>query len=204
MVILSKRSRRTAGVCGGVEMSRSCPRAAAMSVTRELTRRLAIGLGLLAALVFSSGPAMAEPVTPVPARLEGRSLDGQPVSLSALRGKVVVVVFWSTACAVCRDTLPELRANHAGWRGQPFALLTVATDAARADVSKYHELLERVRPQADRIPALWRSEPGHQDSFGALPQLPAAFVIDREGRLVERYAGRIPPQAWDRVAELLP
>jgi hypothetical protein len=33
--------------------------------------------------------------------------------------------------------------------------------------------------------------------------LPAAFLLDKTGQLVEQYHGRIPPEAWDRIADLL-
>jgi glutathione peroxidase-family protein len=33
--------------------------------------------------------------------------------------------------------------------------------------------------------------------------LPSGALIDKDGRLVERYSGRIPPEAWNRIAELL-
>lgn len=155
---------------------------------------------LAAWLLGAATLAMAQAV----ARIDGRGLDGKPFDLAAQRGKVVMVVFWSTACAVCRDTLPELRANYAGWRGKPFELVVVATDPRRQDVVDYENLLERIVPTTSRFPSLWRAEPGHRDGFGVVGQLPATFVLDREGRIVERFNGRIPTEAWDRVAELLP
>lgn len=167
------------------------------SAARALQRGLAVLL-LGAAAAVAAQPAAAA------AQIDGRSLDGKPFSLAGQRGKVVVAVFWSTSCAVCRDTLPELRANYAGWRNKPFELVVVATDPRRQDVVDYEKLLERIVPTTERFPSLWRSEPGHSDGFGAVGQLPATFVIDREGRVVERFNGRIPPEAWDRVAELVP
>ncbi len=158
---------------------------------------------VLASLLLGTATlAMAQTATV--ARIEGRSLDGKPFDLATQRGKVVMVVFWSTACAVCRDTLPELRANYAGWRGKPFELVVVATDPLRQDVVDYEKLLERIVPMTSRFPSLWRADPGHRDGFGVVGQLPASFVLDREGRVVERFNGRIPAEAWDRVAELLP
>lgn len=171
-------------------------------VISSLARR---GLFVFVGAVVLAAGAVAQP-TPVADRpvLESRTLDGKPFDLASQRGKVVMVVFWSTGCAVCRDSMPELRANYAGWRGKPFELVTVATDAKRQDVVDYEQLLARTRPVAERFPTLWRLEPGYRDGFGPTPQLPAAFVLDREGRIVERFAGRIPVEAWDRVAELMP
>ena len=41
--------------------------------------------------------------------IEGKTIDGKPFQLSMLKGKVVLIMFWSTECAVCRDKMPELR-----------------------------------------------------------------------------------------------
>jgi cytochrome oxidase Cu insertion factor (SCO1/SenC/PrrC family) len=49
--------------------------------------------------------------------LSAANPDGVRFDATALRGNVSVVFFWSTGCAVCRDSLPELRANLAGSTG---------------------------------------------------------------------------------------
>lgn len=140
-----------------------------------------------------------------PVRMEGRTLDGQAFSLERHRGKVVMLVFWSTGCAVCRDRMPELRANYAGWHGKPFELVTVAVDAKRQDVLDYDRVIERIVPMKERFPSLWRPEQGYADSLGTdVGTLPASFILDREGRVAERFNGRMPAEAWDRVADLMP
>ena len=40
----------------------------------------------------------------------GTMLDGAPVDLNDLRGRVVVMTFWSTRCIVCQHELPKLNA----------------------------------------------------------------------------------------------
>ncbi len=146
----------------------------------------------------------ASPSSTALRELSGPTLSGGTVSLRGLRGKVVLVWFWSTSCAVCRDVLPELRANYAGWHGRPFELVTVATDALREDVLEYERIVQTIVSSKEMPPALWRGDPQHRDNFPARLTLPAAFLVDPSGRVVEQYAGRIPALAWDRIAELLP
>jgi thiol-disulfide isomerase/thioredoxin len=149
-------------------------------------------------------PAAAAQTTPgVPQQLLGKTLDGQAFDLQALRGKVVMVVFWSTDCAVCRDKMPELRANVKGWAGQPFELVSVSTDRQRSNAVSYQQLVNATVPMSQRFTTLWTGEPQYRDSFGAPGQLPAAYLLDKTGALVEQYHGRIPPEAWDRIADLL-
>lgn len=160
---------------------------------------------LLLATALSPLALMAQTV-PAPItqpELRGSTLDGRTFDLRSLRGKVVMVVFWSTDCAVCRDKMPELRANVKGWTGQPFELVSVSTDHQRSNAVSYQQLVNATVPANQRFTTLWTGEPQYQDSFGAPGQLPAAFLLDKGGALVEQYQGRIPPEAWDRIADLL-
>jgi peroxiredoxin len=140
---------------------------------------------------------------PQAARLAGQTFEGQPFDLASLRGKVVLVVFWSTSCAVCRDKMGELRANYEGWRGQPFELVLVSQDRRFQDVQAYEQILLQTIPRAQRFPQLWSGQAAYKDSFGAQPMLPATFLINKNGQVEKSYIGRIPPQAWDDIAELL-
>ena len=163
--------------------------------------------GVLLATAFGSPVVMAQTTPPAPADappvLRGNTLDGKVFDLQSLRGKVVMVVFWSTDCAVCRDKMPELRANVKGWQGRPFELVSVSTDAARAAIETHQRLVQLTVPASQRFTTLWAGEPGLQHSFGPPGQLPALFLLDKDGRVVESHHGRVPAQAWDRVADLL-
>ena len=141
--------------------------------------------------------------TPAAPMVEGKTIEGQPFKLSALKGKVVLVMFWSTGCAVCRDKMPELRQNYEGWGGKPFEMVLVSMDTKVGDLNDYEKIISRTVPLRQRFVQLWAGEPGYRDSFGKPAQLPAAFLIDKSGKVVERYQGRIPAEAWDRIAELL-
>jgi hypothetical protein len=43
----------------------------------------------------------------------------------------------------------------------------------------------------------------YRDTFGKPTQLPTSYLLDKTGAVVEKYVGRIPPEAWDKIAELL-
>ena len=159
---------------------------------------LAFAIALCAAL---AAPLHAQ--TAAPPVVEGKTIEGQPFKLAALKGKVVLVMFWSTGCAVCRDKMPELRQNYEGWAGKPFEMVLVSTDRKMGDLQEYEKIISRTVPLKQRFVQLWAGEPGYKDSFGAPGQLPASFLIDKTGKVVQRYQGRIPAEAWDKIAELL-
>lgn len=150
-------------------------------------------------------PGAAAPVVAPVAQpsVQGTTIDGKPFRLDSLRGKVVLLMYWSTGCAVCRDKMRELRMNYEGWQGQPFELVLVSTDRRRKDFDEYEAIISRTVPLKQRFVQLWAGEAGYRDNIGAPGTLPATLLMDKSGKVVERWQGRIPAEAWDRIAELL-
>jgi thiol-disulfide isomerase/thioredoxin len=145
-------------------------------------------------------PAQAAP----PVVLVGKTAQGATVDLASYKGKVVLLFFWSTECAVCLDQLPEMRRNLNGWRGQDFLIVAVNQDRAVADLSAYERVLDRIAPPNPQMKIVWRRDSAYRDSFGDLPQKsPTTLIIDRQGALVKSVTGRAAPEVWDDVAELV-
>ncbi len=154
--------------------------------------------GLMAAPRLRAEPAAGAAMT-----LSGRTLDGRPFNLGTAQGKVVLAIFWSTECAVCRDKMPELRLNYEAWRSRRFELIAVNVDRSEAAFRDYESILGRTVAAARRFPSVWRGAPEHTDSFGAITHTPTTFVLDRQHRVVSEVRGRIPPGLWDDLAELV-
>ncbi len=157
---------------------------------------------LVAALFLAPWPARAQ-TTALPAvgsayALAGATVDGVRFDTATLRGHVTVVFYWSTGCAVCRDSLPELRANLAGWRDKPFSLLVVNVDRQAQDWLAY----ERVLGTFKSAPKGYFSV--RQDEAGPTPaRLPLTLLLDAKGKVLQRIEGRVAPEVWDAVADLL-
>ena len=147
-------------------------------------------LMLGAPLAWAEPSALKQPLVVSATTLEGGKFDA-----STLKGKVVMVYYWSTGCAVCRSHLSELRANLTGWKNKPFALITVNIDTDAAPWRAYEHIA--VQTQSVRPISLWEPK-------GASGKLPITLVADTTGAVKYRYEGRIAPESWDSVAELLP
>ena len=138
----------------------------------------------------------AQPQVPmVPFELKASTLDGADFKTETLKNKVAMVFYWSTSCGVCLSHLAELRANLVGWRGKPFELVTVNVDADMGAWRTYEHIAAQTQPV--RPVSLWTAKPPKG-------RLPVTLVLDSKGMVAARHEGRIAPEAWDAVAELMP
>ncbi len=156
---------------------------------------------LVTALACAAGLASAQtaPVKPTVLNLRAFASNGAEFTPSRIQGKVAVVFYWSTACAVCRDSLPELRKNLFGWREKPFVLVTVNVDKSAREWLDY----ERIQGQTQAPPKNLISV--RLDEGEAVPtKLPLTLLVDDKGKVISRIEGRLAPEVWDGVADLLP
>ncbi len=109
----------------------------------------------IATKIASSTDLAANITFPV---VQGKTNDGKAFKLSNLKGKVVLVMFWSTDCAICRDKMPELRENYKGWVGKPFELVLISVDRRMKDVDDYEAIINRMVPMQLRFVQLWTGE----------------------------------------------
>ncbi|MEO5956651.1 MAG: TlpA disulfide reductase family protein, partial [Nitrospiraceae bacterium] len=65
-----------------------------------------------------------------------RDLNGHSVSLSDLRGKVVLLNFWATWCGPCRVEMPAMEELYRTFSRNDFEILAVSTDAQGASVTR--------------------------------------------------------------------
>jgi peroxiredoxin len=125
-------------------------------------------------------------------------LDGRQGTLQALRGKVVLVSFWSMNCDTCVNEMPSIVATDGKFRSRGYETLAVAMSydppASVARFAAYNKLPFPVAiDNAGKIAQL----------FGEVRQTPTAFLIDKRGRIVERYVGAPDFAALQRLIESL-
>jgi thiol-disulfide isomerase/thioredoxin len=135
-------------------------------------------------------------------------ITGKDVMTDTLKGNTVLVVFWSTGCPVCRDLMPEFRANVMGWRAKPFRLVLVNVDADRSDWLQYESLVTATKQREPSIVSVYaapQSVPAAAMSAKEAQALtrPVSLLLDAQGKLIEKYVGRMPSEGWDKIAEML-
>jgi thiol-disulfide isomerase/thioredoxin len=130
--------------------------------------------------------------------LSASRADGTRLDTAALRGNVAVVFYWATGCAVCRDSLPELRANLTGWRDKPFSLVVVNVDRQAQDWQAYERVLGKLQAPLRGYVSVRQAE-----TVTSPLRLPLTLVVDAKGKVVQRIEGRVAPEVWDTVADLI-
>ena len=113
------------------------------------------------------------------------TLTGEPRNPAQLRGKVQLVNFWATSCAVCVAEMPEFVRLHERLGARGLEVTAVAMRYDRPDyVVAYQERVGLPFPIAlDLDGAAARG-------FGEVRATPTTFVIDAQGQVVARYQGR--------------
>jgi len=163
------------------------------TATRRSPRRLIIAAWLVAgvaAIVALLTVSVARPSTPVNTPIVGRpapafdlqTLDGGRVSLAELRGSPVVLNFWASWCAPCREEAPLLTAADDTYRSQGLRILGVvyqdSADNARAFMARYGQT----------YPGLLDPDGRTAIDYGVFG-IPETFFINRSGVVRSRQVG---------------
>jgi cytochrome c biogenesis protein CcmG, thiol:disulfide interchange protein DsbE len=129
-----------------------------------------------------------------------KTIDGQETDLVSLRGKVVLIDFWATWCAPCRESIPHLVDLYRRYHEKGFEVIGISVD--KGDV----EAVRRFSKAVDiPYPILIGSEEVTRN-YG-VTALPTTFLIDPEGKFQTKVIGfnsRIAKDLATRVKALLP
>jgi peroxiredoxin len=137
-----------------------------------------------AAMAIDTAPATGKYAPP----FELQDLSGRTIRLSDYKGRVVLLNFWSTLCAPCTAELPSLSRLAAVFRNADVTVLTVSIDASDKPVKDFietHKIVLTVLRDGDKEVFF--------DQYAG-PILPASYLIDRNGIIVEIVAR---PREWD-------
>ena len=114
-------------------------------------------------------------------------LNSAPLKMSALRGKVVLVEFWTHGCINCIRVLPHVSRWHQSYKDRGLVIVGVHTPESSAENSRasIQAAIERFGIQ---YPVALDSASKTWDAFGNR-YWPALYLIDRNGFIVMKHYG---------------
>lgn len=124
-------------------------------------------------------------------------LEGKPLQLSALRGKVVLLDFWATWCPPCRAEIPHFNELYTAYRAQGLEVIGLAMDQEGPGVVRPFVRENRVSyPIAMDDSRISRA-------YGPIHGIPTTFLIDRQGRIVKKFMGYQEKAVFEREIRTL-
>jgi cytochrome c biogenesis protein CcmG/thiol:disulfide interchange protein DsbE len=117
-------------------------------------------------------------------------LDGKPISLADARGKIILLNFWASWCGPCRAEIPDLVDLQARYQDRLQVIGLVVDDD---DMDAIHQFVKDfginypvgVAPMELRV------------QYGGIPALPTSFILDAQGRVVQKHVGLRDPALYE-------
>ena len=168
-------------------------RAGAASLVRA--GALAVAALLAPALAAAAAPDASDLSAPtlhahagVAPDFAARDLKGRPVRFASLRGQVVLLNFWATWCAPCRDEMPAMQRLHLAYHGRGLVVLALSQDQAPAAVVAHF-----VESMGLGL-TVWHDPAREVGRRYGIPGLPSSYLITHDGEFALRALGAFD---WD-------
>lgn len=126
-------------------------------------------------------PAPGNGVFVLAPEVQFTKLDGNPLRIKDLRGRVVLLNFWATWCIPCRNEIPSLSAMQKDLEPRGLTIIGVS----------YDDTADLVKDFQKQIPQTYEIVLGGRDVGSVLPAspLPTSYIIDRQGRIRQKLIG---------------
>jgi cytochrome c biogenesis protein CcmG/thiol:disulfide interchange protein DsbE len=143
---------------------------------------------LVAALCFGAEkPRKAAP------EFSLKDVNGNAVSLSSYKGKVVLLDFWATWCIPCKAEIPWFTEFEGKYKDKGFAVVGVSLDEEGWNV---------VTPYIAKVEARYQILMGDEataKAYGGVKDLPTTLLIDREGNIIMTHKGFGPKKMFEKA-----
>lgn len=147
--------------------------------------KLLIILATVSVLAWA-GTWLFPPAPRVPAETEFTLLDGKKITLGDLRGRPVLISFWSITCPPCVEEIPDLSRLYHEWHAKGFDLIAVAMP-----YDPPLQVQDFVKQRGLSYPVALDVQGKTSKAFGGVSNVPTAFLIAPDGATEWSYTGRL-------------
>ncbi len=169
----------------------------------RLRKRLIVGTAAVLALAAGIGLALFDRTPADTTALLALSLPdpaGQPQSLAQWRGKVLVVNFWATWCAPCREEMPDLVLAQDEYGAKGLQIVGIAVD----NVDKVQQFAKEIKLNYPALIGGYGAMDLSKDLGNSLVALPFTLILDRQGKVAYTHLGPVKPDKFrDVITKLL-
>jgi thiol-disulfide isomerase/thioredoxin len=128
--------------------------------------------------------------------LKAKDLDGKELNLEAYKGKVVLLNFWATWCGPCRAEIPSLIRIQEAYKDR---LQIIGMDVDDDDEERLRAF---VKNQGINYPVATTSV-AVRLAYGGIAALPTMFVVNQDGKVVQKHVGLFNPALYEIEARAL-
>jgi thiol-disulfide isomerase/thioredoxin len=122
-----------------------------------------------------------------PSFSEGDWINSEPSNLEGLRGRVVLVDFWTFGCYNCRNTLPALKGLDSAYRERGLTIIGVHTPELDRE-RKLESVKREVASLGIRYPVVTDNDYKSWNAYG-VSAWPTVFILDKQGRIRYTHIG---------------
>lgn len=158
------------------------------------TRRL---LGPFRIITAQKSPALST----APELTPGDWINSEPLTLKDLRGRVVLIDFWTFGCSNCRNTLPFVKRWDDRYREKGFTVIGVHSPEFD-DERKVENLRREVASLGIRYPVVTDNDYRTWDAYN-VAAWPTIFLLDKQGRIRWRHVGEGGYDEAERIIQKL-
>ena len=128
-------------------------------------------------------------------------MNGQKVDLVSFQGRVIVIEFWATWCAPCREEIPVLNQIYKAYKEKGVVVIGVSLDRKPPqEVKKFLDQLQVEYPNVMGDEEIFEKY-SQMANLGPIRGIPATFVIDRQGQICRRYMGLTEKRILEEAIE---
>ena len=128
----------------------------------------------------------------------GAWINSEPLTLKSLRGRVVIVDFWTFGCYNCRNTLPSFKSWDARYRDKGLTIIGVHTPELEIE-RNINEVRRELSKLDVRYPVVTDNDNSTWNAY-KVEAWPTWFVIDKQGRVRWMHVGE---GAYDETEQLI-